>query len=62
MIEGHATASSIKSNDLLENYLKEATTEESRQLLEQFLRAFYLDKPEIAVGGTGSSAVTDLRK
>jgi len=28
----------------LENRLKEATPEESRQLLQEFLRSFYLDK------------------
>jgi len=67
MIDSNAAPSSIKSDasiksdDFLENRLREATTEESRQLLDEFLRAFYLDQPEIAVIGMRRSAVPELR-
>ena len=47
MVGDHAVASSIENDDYyLENRLREATAEDSRQLLEEFLQAFYLDTPE----------------
>jgi hypothetical protein len=49
MVGDNAAASFIESDDCLENRLAEATAEDSRQLLEEFLKAFYLDKSEVAV-------------
>jgi len=49
MVGDNAPASSIENEDYLENRLKEATAEDSRQLLEEFLKAFYLDESEPAV-------------
>ena len=49
MVGDNAPASSIENDDYLENRLKEATVEDSRQLLEEFLKAFYLDESEAAV-------------
>jgi hypothetical protein len=36
-------------NDVLENRIKEATAEESRQLLEEFLCSFCVDQSEVEV-------------
>jgi hypothetical protein len=49
MVADNAVASSVKNDDCLENRLKDATPEDSRQLLEEFLKSFYLDKSEVAV-------------
>jgi hypothetical protein len=49
MASDNGAAPSLENDDGLENRLKEATAEDSRQLLEEFLRAFYIDKPEPAV-------------
>ena len=49
IVEDNAVAPSIKDGYCLENRLKEATAEDSRQLLEEFLKAFYLDESEVAV-------------
>ena len=49
MLGDNAVETSIKTDDCLENRLKEATVEDSRQLLEEFLKAFYLDESEAAV-------------
>jgi len=46
MVGDNAAESSIDKDDCLENRLKEATAEDSGQLLEEFLQAFYLDTPE----------------
>jgi len=35
-------------NDDLENRLKKATAEDARQMLEEFLESFYLDKSQVA--------------
>ena len=49
MVADNAAASSLEKDDSLENRLKEATAEESRQLLEEFLQGFYPDSSEVAV-------------
>ncbi len=49
MVGDNAVAPSITNEDCLENRLKEATAEDSRQLLEEFLKAFYLDESAVAV-------------
>jgi hypothetical protein len=54
-----AAVSSIENDDCLENRLKEATAEDSRQLLEEFMRAFCLQESEAAVVDRGSSALSD---
>jgi hypothetical protein len=36
----------VDNHDYLENRLKEATTEDSGQILEEFLKAFYADRSE----------------
>jgi hypothetical protein len=60
MVGDHAVASSIENDDYyLENRLREATAEDSRQLLEEFLKAFYPDKSEVAVAGCRPSAPSD---
>jgi hypothetical protein len=48
MVDDNAAASSIENDDSLENRLKEANAEDSRQLLEEFLQAFYLDNSEVS--------------
>jgi hypothetical protein len=44
----------------LENRLNEATAEESRQLLEEVLKASCLDKSEVAVVERRPSALSDV--
>ncbi len=39
----------MTNDDCLENRLKEATAEDSRSLLEEFLRAFCLHRSDVAV-------------
>ncbi len=46
MVGNNGDASSIKDDDCLEKRLKEATPESSRQLLEEFLKAFFFDQSE----------------
>jgi hypothetical protein len=59
MVGDNAVAPSITNEDCLENRLKEATAEDSRQLLEEFLKAFYLDESEVAVVDRRPSALSD---
>jgi hypothetical protein len=39
----------MENDDYLENRLKEATAKDLRQLLEEFLKAFFLDDSHVAV-------------
>jgi hypothetical protein len=49
MVGNHAAASSNEKDDSLKNRLKEATAEEARQWLEEFLQAFYLEESSVDV-------------
>jgi hypothetical protein len=40
---------SMENDDFLENWLKDATAEDLRQLVEDFLNAFFLDKLGVAM-------------
>jgi hypothetical protein len=39
----------MENGECLEDRLKEAAAEDSRPLLEEFLKAFFLDNPEVKV-------------
>jgi hypothetical protein len=47
MVSDNGAASSFEDDDCLEKRLKEATPEEFRQLLEEFLKAFFFDQSEV---------------
>jgi hypothetical protein len=50
MVDDHLAASSVENSDCLQNRLKEATADDSRRMVEEFVKAFYLQNSE---GGCG---------
>jgi hypothetical protein len=57
MVGDNMAAYSIANDDCLENRLKEATAEDTRQLLEQFLLAFC--QSEVALRTSGLPALSN---
>ena len=57
MVGDHAPASFGDNDDCLEKRLKEAGAEDSRQLVVEFLQAFFLHQSEVAVVHTRLSNI-----